>query len=276
MLEQLEAGWTVDTITERCRVLSGSLRARGVTGPELEAMAPSGARNATTDPLGAAVVWYALLRARFEQEEARRADESRRAEAALSAAMVAEAVPVTLSVADAPTAVYPKSYHALAYCDALDAALQEVLALAASTDSAEVRTLGPLTQSLAVRLWAWILTHPEPGVPFDEGRPPHPPDWTTALTPDDLLELLRAHLEANRVRTARIAELFPKERPFDSRLTLAGFLGSVAQELGHRPVDVLRRWSQGEVFAQAAAAAQAAREGRAAAEAEAKDRRAAS
>lgn len=276
MIEQLETGWTAETITERCRVLRGTLHARQVPDPELDAMAPGGRDNQTADPLGAAVVWYALLRARFTLEQQRAADAAARAQDDLAAALGGEGAPVRLSAPDAPRAVYPKSYHALRFLDSLDHALRRVVATAQALDDVAVDALAPLTESLAVRLWAWVLTHPQPDLPFDETQGAEPPAWTAQLTPDDLLALLQGHLEVNRARITRIAQLFPGEGGHDSRLTLAGFLGTIAQELGHRPFDVLRRWSVGEAFAQAAVAAQSAREAREAAEQKAAAQRAAS
>lgn len=273
-IELIESGWTETTIAERCRILSGSLRARGVPTPELEAMAPGGAKNPTTDPLGGAVVWFALLRARLEIAEHEQEQERRRGQEAVAAALVSAPVLVTLSVAGAPRAVHPKSYHALRWCDSIDHALQGVVAQAHALEDADVRALAPLTESLAVRLWAWILTHPAPDLPFDEQKAPEPPAWTAELTPDDLLVLLQAHLEVNRLRIARIALLFPGDEARESRLSLAGFLGTIAQELGHRPFDVLRQWTLGEAFAQAVVASQSAREARAAADAAAAERRA--
>lgn len=269
VLESLEAGWSVATITERCRGLHGTLHARKVPTPELDAMAPGGAQNQTADPLGAAVVWYALLRARFELEQHRAAEQTARAQADVAAALVAEPVTVRLQAADAPTAVYPKSYHALRFLDTLDHALRRVVTIAQEGEDVGVEAFAPLVESLTVQLWAWILTHDGPELPFDEQGDAEPPAWTRALTPDDLLTLLAAHLEVNRARVARIAQLFPgdsREATHESRLSLAGFLGTTAQELGHRPFDLLRRWSVGEAFAQAAVAAQSAREARAAAD----------
>jgi len=273
-IELIESGWTEITITERCRIMSGSLRARGVPTPELEAMAPGGAKNPTTDPLGGAIVWFALLRARLEIADHTKEQERRLGQESVAAALASEPVAITLSVDGAPRAVYPKSFHALRFCDALDHALQGIVAQAHALEDVDVTALAPLTESLAVRLWAWILTHPAPDLPFDETKRPEPPEWTAQITPDDLLILWQAHAEVNRLRIARIAQLFPGDQARESRLSLAGFLGTIAQELGHRPFDVLRHWSLGEAFAQAVVASQSAREAREAAESAAAGRRA--
>lgn len=267
----VEDRWTVEAITERCRVLRGTLHARRVPDADLDALAPGGSRNQVVDPLGAAITWFVLLRERFAVAEHERAREAARADAALAAALVNAPVPVRLSL-EGRWAVYPKSYHALRWCDALDGAVRDVVATLEATPDAELAAFAHLNESLAVRLWAWILTCREPGLPFDEGTPGDPPDWTQQLTPEDLVALVQAHLEVNRTRIQLIAQLFPPERAAESRLSLSGFLGTVAQELGHRPSDVLTRWSLGEAFAQAVVASQSAQEARARTEAEAAER----
>jgi hypothetical protein len=257
----VEVRWTEPLLEERCRMLRASLRARGESDADLDALAPGGARNQLSDPFGAKLRWYALLEGRLAFVDWKREEERARAEQALAAALSNEPEAVTLT-SGTVLAVYPKSYHALAWCDALDRALADATQKAVELEDLEVTTAVPLVTSLATRLWAWILTCREPGLPFDEGAPPEPPAWTHDLTPEDLLALLRAHVLVNRQRIALVASLFPPDREAASRLSLSGFLGTVAQELGHRPSDVLRRWSLGEAFAQAVVAAQAAREAR--------------
>lgn len=269
-----ETRWTEPLIRERCRALHNTLSARGEPDTALAAWAPGGAENTGDDALGQVIVWYSLLRARLTFLDWRAAEEEGRGESALAAALTNAPEPIKLSDGVA-RAVYPKSYHALKWCDSLDRALQDVVAKAMDMDAdLDVRALAPLNESLSVRLWAWILTHPDPDVPFDEGQPAEPPAWTRALSPDDLLVLLNAHLQVNRVRIARIAALFPPEREAESRLSLAGFLGTVAQELGKRPIELLRQWSVGEAFAQAVVAAQSAREAHQQAERDARAKRA--
>lgn len=270
----VETEWTRETIEERCRALRGTLLRDGVPRLELDAMAPGGAANEATDPFGSVVVWYALLRARREVVAVEQAREAALAETAVAAALSGTPVPIQLSMADGPTAVYPKSYHALRYLDSLDAALREVVALADSLSDSAVHAQAIIVETVAVRVWAWILTHPEPGLPFEESaRLDTLPAWTGLLVPDDLLALLEGHLEANQRRLARIVQMFPPERQRESKLALAGFLGTVAQEMGQRPFELMRNWSLVEAFAQAATASQAARESRKHAEDEARDRR---
>lgn len=248
--------------------MRGTLKARGESDSTLDAMAPGGAENQTAaDSFGAAVVWYSLLRGRLAFLTWKDELQQQRGQAALSAALANAPVPLTLSSGE-KRAVYPKSFHALAWCDALDRALDDVSTKTLALHEIEVTVTAPPLVSLAVRLWAWILTCPEPGLPFEEGAPSEPPGWTEALSPEDILAILRAHYECNRERVALVATLFPTDRQAESKLSLSGFLGTVAQEMGHRPSDVLTRWSLGEAFAQAVVTAEAAREARARAEEE--------
>lgn len=268
----VEVRWSEPLLEERCRILRASLRARGESDADLDALSPGGSRNQISDPFGAKLHWYALLQGRLAFVDWKEEDDRRRAEQALAAALSNEPVALTLEHG-LLVAVYPKSYHALAWCDALDRSLTDVTEKAVALEDAEVATFVPLVRSLAARLWVWILTCREPGLPFDEGAPPEPPAWTMQLTAEDLLAVLRAHVQVNRERIALVATLFPADREAASRLSLSGFLGTIAQDLGHRPSDVLRRWSLGEAFAQAVVAAQSAREARKRAEDEAAARR---
>jgi hypothetical protein len=268
----VEVRWSEPLLEERCRILRSSLRARGESDADLDALAPGGSRNQLSDPFGAKLHWYALLQGRLAFVDWKDEENQRRAEHALAAALSNEPAALTLHNGQ-QVAVYPKSYHALAWCDALDRALADATQKAIALEELEVTTFVPLVNSLAARLWVWILTCREPGVPFDEGTPGDPPGWTLDLAPEDYLAILEAHVRVNRARIALVATLFPPDREAASRLSLSGFLGTVAQDLGHRPSDVLRRWSLGEAFAQAVVAAQSAREARKRAEDEAASRR---
>lgn len=266
--------WSAPHLEQRCLALRGSLLARGESPASLEAYAPGGAENPTTDPYGAKVVEYSLLRGRLAFVKLQEQERNARAQTALARALANTPVRVTLS--DGSTqAVHPKSYHALAWCDALDRALSDVTQRALTLEDADVAFTAPLTRSLAVRLWAWILTHPEPGLPFNEADPANPPLWTELLTPEDLVALLKAHVQVHHDRMRLVSSLFKSEQQeAESRLSLSGFLGTVAQELHQRPSDVLTRWTMGEAFAQAVVAAEGAREARARAEEKARAKRA--
>lgn len=272
--------WTVRALRERCQHLRRSLTARGTDASECAAYWPGGAENPTRDR-GAWVHCYANLVGMLRVADLHAAPG--RADGAIAAALAAEPASVTLSDGTVRT-VQPKSYHALRWLDTLDHTVQGWAGLMASLrpdapEELKALALAPLAESLAVRLWAWVITEGLPdapaALPFDEDAAPAPPAWTSRLTPEDLLTLARAHAEVNGHRLRIIAEAFPSDRTGGSRLPLSGFLGTAAQELGQRPATLLRQWSLGEVFAQAIAAAQAAREARESAELAASVRRSA-
>lgn len=271
----VEGAWTETTIAERSRHLADSLRARGHSAEALSACAPGGARNPVADPLGAAITQYALLRAEWELARARQEREAMEAEQAVAEALGNAPVPVATARAGTH-AVHPKGYMALRFLDFLDAAAQDAAATALriadlahgdTREGADALALAPLVDSLAVKLWLWVITHPDPGLPFNPtAAKAEPPAWTDAIMPEDLFAFWQAHFTVNRRRVELIAALFPAERQAESRLSLAGFLGTSAHEFGERPSALLNQWTLGEVFAQAITAAQSAREARAQAE----------
>jgi len=266
-----QQAWTAADLKRRCGEIRGALERRKLAGEsELAAYWPGGASNPETHRLGRWIFCYAnLVRmlGRGEHTEAA----SGVVDAAIASSLARDGVRVRLE-SGAVRVVHPKSYHALRWLDTLDRSLLDVIQmvadLPATTDALKALTIAPLLESQAVRMWAWVLTEgeseDEPAtLPFDEASAPELPSWTHRLTPDDLLTLARAHVEVNARRLRIIAEAFPNETGGGvSRLSLAGFLGTVGQELGVRPAELMRRWSLGEVFAQAVSAAQAAREAR--------------
>jgi hypothetical protein len=174
--------------------------------------------------------------------------------------------------------VYGKSFHALSWLDKLDAshryaAQAQILAL--EEDNAEALAVVrqyPLIRSLATRLWAWILTTGKgdhrAALPFDETEEGvEPPEWTERLTAEDLTLLAQAHVKVNHHDLAIIARAFPQD-PRESQLPLAGFLNTYA-EGSRRPSDVFRLYSLGEVYASSVSQAEASREAREAAKADA-------
>lgn len=258
--------WSTADVTRRCRELRDVLvRRRVATDEEIAAYWPGGAANQEAHRRGRWIYCYANLIRMMGRTETRAHDAD--IDRTLAAALAAE--PQRVECADGVTrAVYPKSYHSLRWLDALDRSVVDLgrmlLELEDSEEATRALMVAPLAESLAVRLWAWTITEGGPDgpatLPFDEAQAPEPPEWTKALTPGDVLSLARAHAEVNARRLRIISEAFPAEAGGSGRLTLSGFLGTAAQELGARPADVLRRWSLGEVFAQAVTAAEAARE----------------
>lgn len=271
---QERKAWTVAALRERCQHIRRSLTARGADEDEIASYWPGGTENPDRGR-GGWIFCYANLVGLLRVADLQQAVAPAELDAAVAEALAAQPRTVLLSSGEVRT-VYPKSYHALRWLDALDRSLLDAAELAAqleaagadaaALDAAKVASLRPLLESLAVRLWAWILTERgtdgPAGLPFDENDTPDPPDWTRQLTPDDLLAIARAHIEVNAARLRRISVGYPGDTRGATRLSLAGFLGSSAQELGVRPQELLRRWSLGEVFAQAVTAAQAAREAR--------------
>lgn len=266
---QTVVDWSAPALETRCDALRASCLARGVPRPSIDAVWPGGPENAVTDPLGTWIVCYGNLMALFRHAEERQLVDRDQMDATLAAALARAPVPVTLAAGDR-VAVYPKSYHALRWLDTLDRSLLDAARLADEAEQLGAFIAFPLVESLAVRLWAWILTEETPGLPFNEAAPGEPPAWTQSLEAADLLHLASAHAQVNATRLRLIAEAFPPERREDgsSRLSLAGFLGTTAQEMGVPAFDVMRRFSLGELFAQAVLAGQAAREARARASAE--------
>lgn len=249
----------------RCEEAKTSLlRLRTATKEEIADYWPGGKVNDVADPLGKWIFCWAnlvgMLRRKQPEVVAARVDE------AMSAALAREPVRVVFEDGSIRS-VHPKSYHALRWLDTLDKSVSDVVVAVADigtdTDALKAITLLPLVESLAVRAWAWVLTHEDAGLPFDESQPLEPPAWTFTITPKDLLELFRAHIAVNVERLRIISEAFPSDRnEGTSRLSLSGFLGGMANETGNRSSDLLRRWSLGEAFAQAVASAQIAREAR--------------
>lgn len=275
MQTQTVVDWSASGLEARCDALRASCLARGVAPSSIAAVWPGGPENAITDPLGTWVVCYGNLMALFRQAEERKLVDRDQLDAMLAAALARAPVPVTLAHGER-VAVYPKSYHALRWLDTLDRSLVDAARAADEAEQLGAFIAFPLVESLAVRLWAWILTTEAPGLPFNEAAPDEPPEWTLTLEAADLLQLAAAHTQVNATRLRLIAEAFPPERRDDgsSRLSLAGFLGSTAQEMGVPAFDVMRRFSLGELFAQAVLAGQAAREAHARAKTQAAAERA--
>lgn len=262
-----------------CRELRGLCAAKALaTEEELAAYWPGGAEN----DLGGADAWiyaYSQL-ARFlgRRELLERTRETAREalEGAVRAAAAAQPEPVSLTIG--ARAVHPKSAYALEWLTALDRTVAAIAGLLVEASDA-VRehpsvVLPHAARALAVRTWAWVLTHSGPGLPWDdESSPIDPPDWTGALAPEDLLLLDRAHRHVNAERLRIMAAAFPASEDGSestSRLALGGFLAGYAHEHGQQPSDIVRRWSLGEVFAASIAASEAHRQAEARAAAKAK------
>jgi hypothetical protein len=283
---------TVPALRRRCRDLRDRI-ASHFGAAELDAYAPGGAENQLTGRDG----WVDYLAA-LRVFASRVASEGR-ADAPSGGGMGAEAVtlagrerilakalanePVTVRlVSGRDVVVSPKSYHAAKWCQSNDAQVRYLVGAAlAEVDDLAVCAYAPLLESLCVRLWAWAVTSEGPGLPFDErtaadDAEANIPDYVTTMAPEDLLALGEAWLVVQHLRPSLCASFFPpddaRSNGMASGLPISGFLGAAAQELGQQPSELLRRWTVGELFAQAVSAAQAGREARARAEADAANR----
>jgi hypothetical protein len=181
--------------------------------------------------------------------------------------------PVTLA-SGAQIAIHPKSLYTLCILEGLDADLQQVLDemrdIAAdvaegevpTADGAAVQLMGALLKGRALSIYAWILSHPGPGIPFTETEPdPAAPEWTRELTGADLEAIVRGHLQVNRTDLDFLAQAFPSdEARAKSRLPLGAFLGGYANEIGKKPRTLMRRWTWRSVFAGALVRAESMRE----------------
>ena len=261
--------WTKRAIRARCVNLRTAAERRGLSNTdELDAYWPGGAEN--TEPgIGGWIYCYAsYVRIMGRDEDGSGFQKQKRAklEEALTKALSSEGERVRLTDGSVKT-VHPKSYHALRYLDFLDRtqriASEEAAREIEAAEDVTVAALAPLVESLAVREWAWVLCDPAPALPFpDEGEHPEPPEWTRSLTPEDILGIAKAHVQVNHARNALISAAFPGEKGGESGLSLAGFIGVLADEKNLRANELMRNWPLGELFAQRVVAAQAAREAR--------------
>src|SRR5262245_39685172 len=123
----MKSTWHVRGLKERCTHIKASLLKRSIaTSEEIAAYWPGGETNNTDpSPLGRWIFCYANL-VRFMG----RTDRGGNAEAnrALADALAAKAIPVQLRSGHS-VSVYPKSYHALRWLDALDLSLKGALQL---------------------------------------------------------------------------------------------------------------------------------------------------
>lgn len=268
--------WSARWLKGRCEEFRASLlKRRTATAEEIEAYWPGGKVNNEADGHGKWIFCYAnMIRLLGKREPSLELATSGNA---MAGALASEAAIVKFEDG-AERPVYPKSFHALRWLDTLDVAVRDVVdAIAEYGQDPEflnALAVTPLLESVAVRTWAWVLTTGDSestaALPFDDAQPLDPPAWTKTITGRDILALLKAHVTVNAEQLRIIAAAFPAEPNSESRLSLGGFLGTAAQELGVRPAQLLRRFSLAEVFAMSVASAQASREARERAEQKAK------
>jgi hypothetical protein len=259
-------------LRRRCRELRAVLGAR-VPDAELAPYQPGGAENPFTGRDGWLEYLIALrvFAARVGGGGAPAGDVdpavARQAAREVIVARTLAKAPVLVRLASGrEVAVYPKSYHAAEWCTSNDAQVRYIVAQAlAHADDLRVLAYAPLARSLHVRLWAWVVTTPGEGLPFDEATPAEVveadlPEHLARLAPEDLVALGEAWATVQHLRPAVVAKLFPPDDPRASGLPLSGFIGACANEFGRPASELMRRWTVGELFAQAVTAAQSARE----------------
>lgn len=261
---------TADYLRAQCEAFLESIIAEGGDRATAEAHAPGAPENPATGALGWLRYYQQLNRqhAVVVGHGGGSAAGIRETEIDRVLAEAAADVPVMVAFDDGQIrGVYPKSYHALRWLDSLDAqqlGLMEAAAAAMTGDTHNVEqllALAPLMDSLAVRLWFWILTHPHPDLPFDEEHAgAKPPKWTMRASPADRVRVFAAHMEVNHRRIRLMTSYFPSKSGHASRLPLSGFIAHVAEEKGMAVPLLMRKWSLGALFAGVISAGQAARE----------------
>lgn len=261
---------TAADLQRECEALLRAVVSEGGDRAALEQHAPGAIENPAQGARGWLRFYQQLHRAHAVLVGHGAAESGGRGQAEIADVIAAAGAeePESVTLSDGTVRqVYPKSFHALRWLDALDVEMQLAgQQVATARERGGVRdpavvAAGALLSSLGVRLWAWILSHPEPGVPFKEAdTDPTPPEWTERLTPEDLLAVLAAHSKVNRERLAMIGRMFPADGSSGTRLPLSGLLGVYANEHDLPMRSVLRHTSLGAIFAQTTVAAQASRE----------------
>jgi hypothetical protein len=175
------------------------------------------------------------------------------------AAMHNEPIPLKLTM-DGTWAVYPKSEYALHRCALIEVVLRWVattrVALADVPTTTETIELTRLLIDLQARMdgeLAWIVTTPGCDVPWPDGagwEPEIPPVFRT-LDVLDTIQIWRAHLDVNLTRINMIAQRTHTLSQGGEAMPLPAFLGVMSSELKVQPSDLARKWSLGELFAQA-------------------------
>lgn len=255
-----------DVLEARCQLLEQSVRASGhIPAAEIDAVRPGGGQNPDTSAHG----WLHFLCNLHRMHERGPAVVStggtlRWNPAAMEAVREALAAePVHLRLASGvEVAVHPKSEYALNRLVVIDRTLQFVVERRIAMEDEEptpvvlqaLRTAVDLQHRLESE-FAAIVCAPGADVPATPDANvwdlPLPP-WTHTLEAVDLIAIRRAHLAVN---LGRIHEITERSKQYangaGSSLPVAAFLGVMASELGVQPRDLARRWSLGEVFAQA-------------------------
>ncbi len=269
----------VATLRERCEYYRGVFAGDGTaTDADLLPYWPGGQENESpADGLSGWIVAYGRCLwclGRAVGHEAERNSEAGQAkvDAVLTAALRGAPETVELTLLDQDdrpqlVQVYPKSFEALAFCDALDGSLGNLTAALAFAETLPPEESIPLRDrvleaiALLQRQLCWAFTHPGPRLPFDSfGAPPEPPDWTRDLGPIDHLRILKGAKVVNRYRLAVLSQQLGRgdatgvPRPSWATLAATG-----AGELHVGTQTLLRDWSLESWIAQLQLAAEARR-----------------
>jgi hypothetical protein len=272
-LESLHALYA--ELVEHCDLTERALLREKIVIPDvIDAQRPGGADNPDMSPSG----WYRFSRW-LERTHALGTRSGRAAgsgearpdvEAAMSAAL-AEA-PESVQCSDGETRyVYPKALWSLQWLALLNEQATIMLGCTLEARRLEVIEdlsvlhLAPLVRAVPLLLYAWILTHKGPGLPFDDDAPlTDPPEWTKTLDADDFYKIAQAHRRVNGIRLNLISTFLERDGSAGSggpAFSVSGFVGAIAGEMEpNAGRDMMRKVSLGQIFATRVASAAASRE----------------
>jgi hypothetical protein len=258
-----QGDWSVRGLRGRCGALADFLAARGTPLPEIEAVLPGGEQNQDAKGYGAWITAFAKLHAMVRLADVRTDGSGPHAgsrdERVLESARMN--LPVVVRLSDGEHQVHAKGYHTLRWLTTLDRQLVALIAEANEyPDDVRVQALAPLLESKIVRTWVWVLTTPGAGLPFrEDDAQAEPPAWTLTMSVEDLVVVWQAHEQLHGADCRTIAALFPQDPNAQERMSLGGFIGTMAHEWGVPVSSVGMQWTLRELFAQAVDAARSAR-----------------
>lgn len=238
-----------------CTVLERAvLTARLATKESLAAHRPGGAENQARDATGW-LAYYRYLHRLHAKDDASAFSNTLSREAADAAVMDAlRGKPISVrrvgGNADAPPiAVYPKSLDALLHIHALDRQLaymtemHERLVHAKTAEAMELLPRVVAELSYTYSLLCWIVTHPEPGMPYDPtSERPSVPEWILALEPWDVIRICETH-QRHLLRLQAVSALIDNQRQSEDggQRPSWSMFAALAAEMFGEPVEVVMR-----------------------------------
>jgi hypothetical protein len=270
---QESADWSTAGIEARCVDLKATLVAESIASDvEVAAYWPGGKENPETDAHGRWIYCYAnyigfLHRLAPElNERAQVAGEAALLEALRGAPVAVELVGRDPDGAPRVVQVYPKSYEALEFLDALDGAIGRLAAAEELVRHLHPGEALPLLDRVAEarcllqRQCVWAVTTEGPRLPFAVfGAPPDPPDWTRDLDVVDILRIQQVFKSVHRDRLAVLSALIGRGGR-GKRASWPTLAATAAGKLGVSSQTLLRDWSLEGWIAQLQLAADAERE----------------